>query len=64
MDKILIMDNFLNECDLKTLLEIININTLNTAKDLMGDRFPVMIKYFYNIQDSIHGNIKFILEKI
>ena len=27
-------------------LEIININTVNTAKDLMGDRFPVMIKYF------------------
>ncbi len=27
-------------------LEIINTSTVNTTKDLMGDRFPMMIKYF------------------
>lgn len=32
-------------------LEIINISTLNTAKDLMGDRFPQMIQYF--LEDTV-----------
>ena len=27
-------------------LEIINTSTVNTTKELMGDRFPMMIKYF------------------
>ncbi|MFK7967900.1 MAG: Hpt domain-containing protein [Rickettsiaceae bacterium] len=27
-------------------LEIINMTAVNTAKDLMGDRFPKMIEYF------------------
>lgn len=27
-------------------LEIINISIVNEAKDLMGERFPTMIKYF------------------
>jgi hypothetical protein len=64
MDKILIMDNFLNECDLKTLLEIINIKKY-TADHNSGYRELIITSFFsvFNTEDFFVVHLKKIIEE-